>query len=192
MFSIFISRIKIYSIKLLLATTSLAPMVVIYGLSRLEADWSVTHLIRFIICLLLFLLMVVGCWAILNHFEKKSRKHFIYIKEIERKDHDILVYLFIFLLPFIRSDSSIIGSQPITTVVCILIILIVIADVGAYNFNPTLRLLQYHIYSISTRNAKGILIAATEDVLYGSDIELKVVTLSHNYKIYMHTRRMNV
>ncbi len=192
MFSIFIGRIKIFFIKLFLAMTSLAPMVVIYGLSRLEADWSVIHFIHFILCLLLFILMVVGCWAILNYFEKKSRKHFIHIKEIERKDHDVLVYLFIFLLPFIRSDSSIIGSQPITTVVCILIILIVIADVGAYNFNPILRLLQYHIYSISTRNAKGILIAATEDVLYGNNIELKVVTLSHNYKIYMHTRRMNV
>ena len=114
------------------------------------------------------------------------------IKEVHRKDSDILSYLLIYLLPFIRSDTSVIASQPITTFACIFIILLVTANVGAFHVNPVLSILGFRVYSISTENSDGILIANSKDVLYGYDITLRTVTLSQNFKIYIHTRSMNV
>ena len=191
MFSKFIDMIKfllIHIIRIVFAATSLAPLVLVIGISISEDKCS---LIYFLCGLVIFILLVGICCCILKCFEKKPQK-FQVIKEIERKDNDILTYLFIFLLPFIRSNNSMLGNQPITTAVCIFVLLVVIADIGAYHFNPVLRILGYHVYSVNINNAQGILLAKTKDVLYGEDIELELATLSSNYKIYMHTRSKNV
>ena len=185
-----ILKIKIFFIKIMLSATSLAPIIAVFGLSEWERNnWSKDYLTCFIFWNIPFPLMVGVCAYVLYRFEKKPGR-LVPIKKIERKDNDILSFLFIFLLPFIRSDNSSIINHPVTSIVCVFIVLYVIADIGSYNFNPTLRILRYHIYSISTLNAGGLLIAKTEGVLHGSDMELIMVELSNDYQIYLHTKKI--
>lgn len=189
MFSRFIRWIVKCFIRSFLVFTSFSPVVLIFGISQ----WERNHSFKcFILYFTISVLMIFGCLGILKLAEKKSLKASIHIKELESKGGDILAYLFILLLPFIRSDNSSFGSQPLTTIACIFIIIFAMADVGAYHFNPLMRILRYRIYSIKIEDVNGILIAKTKDILYGSDIDLNVVTISIAHNVYIHTEKMNV
>ena len=189
MFSIFKSKIKVFLLKIMFAATSLAPVIFAFGVSEWERDnWSKDSVVTFMIYLVISILLIPVCCFMLSRFEKKTSRS-IPMKKIERADNNILSFLLIFLLPFIRSDNSSIINNPVTTFICVGIILIVISDIGAYHFNPTLRILKYHIYFVETTNATGILIAKTDDILYGNDIDLNVVILSDDYRIYLHTKK---
>ncbi len=182
-----IRLIKIHFIRMFFAATSLAPLILVIGVSFSEDKSSYIY---FFCGLILCLLLIFICCAILKRFAKQMPKSNRVIKTIERKDNDILAYLFIFLLPFIRSDNSMLGNQPITTIFCVVIILAIIANIGAYYFNPVLRLLGYHVYFIEIEDAQGILLAKTDNVLYGKNIKLYLAELSANYRIYLHTKSM--
>ena len=148
-------------VRILLAATSLAPVVLVFGISKSESCQCLKY---FLYSLTFFVILVFSCWAILEYFTKNRLSKDTDIKEVHRKDSDILSYLLIYLLPFIRSDTSVIASQPITTFACIFIILLVTANVGAFHVNPVLSILGFRVYSISTENSDGILIANSKDV----------------------------
>ena len=189
MFSRFIRWITRCFIRSLLVFTSFSPVVFIFGISQWERDHSFKC---FMLYLAISILMIFGCLGILKLAEKKSPKGSIHIKELEHKGGDILAYLFILLLPFIRSDNSSFGSQALTTIACILIIILTMADIGVYHFNPSMRIWGYRIYSIKIKDVNGILIAKTKDILYSSDKNLNVVTIAIVHNVYIHTEKMNV
>ena len=50
--------------------------------------------------------LVALCWGLLKYAKKNTQKHLLYIKEFERRDQEMLTFLFIYLLPFVRSKHS--------------------------------------------------------------------------------------
>ena len=93
-------------------------------------------------------ILVVLCWALLKYAAKKAQKHLFYIKEFERKDQEVLTFLFIYLLPFVLSGNSTFASEWLTSIYILIIIIIAIAQVDAFHFNPVMRLLLgYRFYA---------------------------------------------
>ena len=98
--------------KILLVSTSLSPVMLVMAVNQAERcnTWS-----SWAWWLGPAIFLVALCWVLLRSTEKKAQQHLIYIKEFERKDQEMLTFLFIYLLPFIRSENLAFASEWITS-----------------------------------------------------------------------------
>lgn len=174
-------------LKCSLVATSLTPLAFAYGIS----EWELNKNIKCGFPYFLLGSAAIGvCWLIIKLVEKYSYKTPIPITEFNSINSDFLGYLFILLLPFIRSDNSLLGRQPYTTVACLVILVISMAVVGMYHFNPTFSILGYRIYNINMEGVSGILIARTEYPLHGKDIRLYTAEISNQHRVYLYTKEL--
>lgn len=160
-----VNRLFIIFIRFLFVATSLMPVSFLFGVSNLERNCRIEntpdhYIVYFSISLLLFIL----CGTILFLAGRKDTTP-MPIDEINWKDSDLLAFLFIFLLPIISSDKLPFENQLWTTIICFIIIILAMADFGAYHFNPTLRLFCYRIYSFKVGKKNCILIAKSNHIL---------------------------
>ena len=166
--------------KTLLASTSLAPVlgaVAITSIERCE-PWT-----SWIWSILVAIILVVVCWALLEYQARKGQKELISIKEFERKDQEMLVFLFIYLLPFLRSFNPVFSPQWLTGGYILVIVILAIADTQAFHFNPVMRLLRFRFYSIKTQDGLSNLLISKRELRRLCEIE----TVSLGRNIYLYT-----
>lgn len=167
--------------KCLLVATSLSPVLGAVAVSEFErgASW-----LTWVWWLAAAFLLVVLCWLLLQYAAKNGQKHLFHIREFERKDQEMLVFLFIYLLPFIRSANPTFASEWLTSAYVLSIIILAIAHAGAFHFNPLMRLVfQYRFYAV--RNCDGVsnLLISKKDLRRVGE-EVQTVRLAWN--VYLH------
>ena len=137
----------------------------------------------------LTLFLIGFCLGLLKYAAKNGPESPLYIKEFENKDQEILTYLFIYLLPFIRSENPTFASMWITGIVTLVIIILFIAHVGAFHYNPVMRIFGYRFYAI--KNAHGVtnLLISKKDIPR-PDRKLPTVKLARN--VYLYTEDIDV
>lgn len=187
---IILNWIVVILIRSFFVSTSLAPVFLVLGIGELERYCKhkgtndeieiYSFIIYFSICIVQFIL----CRVMIALMQTKSTTP-IPIDNLNRKDNEILSFLFIFILPLIGNISSLFDKQPIATTTCFIILIFAIADIGAYHFNPIIRLWGYHIYSVKIGNKDSILIARSRRILRSMpEREIKVVNISIG--VYIH------
>ena len=168
--------------KCLLVSTSLSPVLGAMAINQFERGepWTI-----WIWWLVVALLLVALCWVLLKSASKKAQKHLFYIKEFERKDQEILTFLFIYLLPFVRSGNSTFASEWLTSIYILIIIIIAIAQADAFHFNPVMRLLLgYRFYAAKNRHGVSNLLISKKD-LRRPEKEVQTVRLAWNIYLYI-------
>ena len=120
--------------KCLLVLTSLSPVLLTLAVNELErgGPWATSYWIG----LAAFFLAAL-CKALLRYAQENAQRHLLYVKEFENKDQEMLTFLFIYLLPFVRGSTF--ASEWITSVFVLSIITAAIATTGAFHFNPVMR-----------------------------------------------------
>ena len=90
--------------RMLLVSTSLSPLFLVVGVQQFEhgASW-----IGWSSWILVAILLVGMCGGLLKYMSRKSQHHLFLIEGFERRDQEMLTYLFIYLLPFIRSAGPV-------------------------------------------------------------------------------------
>lgn len=167
--------------QILLVATSLSPVLIAVAISQYECGqlWNI-----WIWPLGIAFLMVVVCWALLKYMLKRAQSHMVSIHKFERKDHEVLTFLFIYLLPFIRSGCSAFAGEPLTTVYVLFIIILALVYARAFHFNPVMRLLfGYRFYAIQDGNGVSSLLISKKDLRQPGK-ECKTVELARN--VYLH------
>ncbi len=167
--------------KCLLVSTSLSPVLGAVAISQFERcePWT-----SWIWWFLAAIVLVALCWALLRNAAKKAQKHSFYIKEFESKDQEVLTFLFIYLLPFVRSENSTFASESLTSIYILLIIVVAIAQAGAFHFNPVMRLLfGYRFYAVKDKRGVSSLLISRVD-LRRPEREVQTVGLALN--IFLH------
>ncbi len=97
----------------------------------------------------------------------------------------MLTFLFIYLLPFVRSKHSTFANEWIMSVYILSIIILAIAHAGAFHFNPVMRLLfGYRFYAVKDRHGVSNLLISKTD-LRRSGKEVQVVGLDWNVYLYI-------
>ena len=163
--------------KSLLVLTSLSPVSLVVGVSKFERGepW-----LSWIWWLAAVPALVAVCRGMLRYAAKKCQKAPVHVKEFERKDQEVLTFLFIYLLPFIQSGSSTIANEPMTSICILVIITIALARAGAFHFNPVMSLIfRYRFYAI--RNVHGVPnLLISREVLRRTDIIVPTVKVADN------------
>lgn len=168
--------------KCLLVSTSLSPVLGTMAINQFERGKPCTMWIWWLV---VAFILVVLCWALLKYAAKKAHKHLFYIKEFERKDQEVLTFLFIYLLPFVLSGNSTFASDWLTSIYILLIIIIAIAQADAFHFNPVMRLLLgYRFYAAKNRHGVSNLLISNKD-LRRPEKEVQTVRLAWNIYLYI-------
>ena len=117
------------------------------------------------------------CWKIVKYKSTTGETFRIYIKEHERRDQGILAFMFIYILPLVRSSDSALLSNWTLTIIVFMIIALVIVDVGAYNINPIMRFCGYRVYEIKNRNGiKRLLITRRNSLEHEAEIQTREIS----------------
>lgn len=168
--------------KCLLVSTSLSPVLGAVAVNQFERGKPWTNWIWWLVGALLLVLL---CDALLRYAKKHAQKHLFSIREFERKDQDVLVFLFIYLLPFIRSENPTFASEWLTSAYVLAIIIVAIAYTGTFHFNPVMRLLfRYRFYAVRDRDGVPNLLISKTD-LRRPDKEVQTVALARNVYLYI-------
>ncbi len=113
----------------------------------------------------------------------KSAEHTLYIQTFERKDQEMLAFLFIYLLPFVRQGGITFASEWLTTVFIFTVIILSIAHTEAFHFNPVMRLFGYRFYAIRNKHGISNLLISRKELRL-PDKEVETVGLAQN--VYLH------
>ena len=162
--------------KILLVSTALSPVLGAVAVISIADHQSWTTWIWLVA---VALLLVILCWLLLEYARNSAQKDSLTIESLERNDREMLAFLFVYLLPFIRSTDGAYSGEWITIlfVVCVIVLAMVHAD--ALHFNPVMSLLRYRFYSIrDSQGVSGLLIS--RDRLHRTDRTLQVVRLAPN------------
>ena len=171
--------------KILLASTSLCPVLFIVGVNQFERCKSVKSGVPWLVTALV---LIILCWWLLRHFSKKAGKHLLHICEFERKDHEMLAFLFIYILPFIRSGAAMFASEWITSVCLLIILSFAITHARAFHFNPIMGFFGYRFYSIKDSQGVSKLLISKENI-QRVDKKVKIVQLTSD--VYLQTEGKN-
>ena len=138
---------KSLGFRILLALTSFAPVVLALAISCAvtEKDYGTSS-----IFLLFFFVLLIICYFLISRGRSHKKKlHKIQIKEFSRRDQGIVVFLSVWMIPFLRSTFN---ADWATYAYVFIVVLLCMVDVGAYHFNLTIRFFRYHFYTIKDQN----------------------------------------
>lgn len=163
--------------KCLLVATSLSPILGAMAINQFERGKPWTSWIWWLVTAVILAFL---CWALLRSAAKNAQKHLVYVKEFERRDQEMLTFLFIYLLPFVRSEQSTFANEWLTSAYILAIIILAIAHAGAFHFNPVMRLLfGYRFYATKDRHGVSSLLISKRD-LRRPDKEVQTVRLARD------------
>ena len=167
--------------KCILVATSLSPALGAVAVSQIACDepWSV-----WVWWFVGALVLVSVCWGMLEYAKRKIQTHPLHIHEFERRDQEVLTFLFIYLLPFIRvADPTSIVSEWLVSVYVLAIIIVALTYAEAFHFNPVMRSLGYRFYSVRNQQGVSNLLISKEE-LRRPGSQVKTVLIGTN--IYLH------
>ena len=180
--------------KSLLALTSFAPLLCIIAINHFVGEQTLwapeTKTLWMILVFDIAICLFFICWKMMKCAPRMGQTFPLEIQEFNRRDQGILVFMFIYLLPLIRSPDSLFTNWQTTigTLMVFVFIILIINDIGAYNFNPVMRICGYRVYEIKdTDNVHHLLI--TRKVLRKPGIEIQVRRISHD--VYVHAEGDN-
>ena len=169
----------IHYAKILLASTALSPALGAVAIIQFEngqpwTDWAT--------CLMIGILLALLCQYILRYAAKKAQKHILSITEFDCKDQEMLVFLFVYMLPFLRAETLVSGW--IMNLYIMVIIIPAIVFAGAFHFNPVMRLWGYRFYAVKSRRGTTKLLISKKDLRHSGD-EVQTVRLAPDVYLYV-------
>lgn len=166
--------------KFLLVASSLAPalgaVAVINSGSSEWVNWAVP--------LGAAVALVVCCWGMLAYAATNAERYRVEIAEFERTDQEVLAFLLAYLLPFISAEGAAFTKHWLVGGYILAMIMLVVAHVGAFHFNPVMWLLGYHFYAVKDRNGISQVLISREKFRRAGE-RVETVRLAHN--IYLQT-----
>ena len=168
--------------RFILVSSSLSPALGAIAVSQIVCDERWTTWIWWPIGALVLILM---CWRVLEYAKRKAPEHPLYIKEFERRDHEVLTFLFVCLLPFIRTTNLDFADDWIIIAYVISIIVVALIHANAFHFNPVMSLIfGYRFYSVKSQQGISSLLISKKELRRP---EVQVATVLIGTNIYLYT-----
>ena len=158
--------------KVLLVTTSLAPIFLTLWFVKFSKDWNIAVGYEYI---LLTIMLTALCYILLSFSAKKLEKIRIKINTVKTADKEVVGFILVYLLPLIN-ESTIQINTSVLVFVAILFYWIVYTS-NSYHFNPLLGFLGYHFYEITIEGGITYILISRSNIINCKNIK-SVVQLS--------------
>lgn len=161
-------------VKYVLVATSVAPIVFVYwlvGVLHTQSIWYKYWLLIFLV----FLLTV--CKLLLNAAKNKLDVRPIQLKSVKSADHNIISFLFVYLLPifdFVKKDEYYAWAF------IIVVLFVIIINTNTYHFNPLLSLVfGYKFYEVATMQEFTYILITRQRLTAREDVKQYVQLTSY-------------
>lgn len=150
--------------RFILIASSFCPVFIIFGIieffnindtKKLNEDLINTNEVLIertftvpIVCGAIAVLLFVLCIFVLKQAKRGIRTSEFRITKFSYRDTGMLSFVFVYLFPLIRTSPSLSDLQYIMHAVVYVIIILIMVDVGTYQYNPIIRLLGYRFYMV--------------------------------------------
>lgn len=159
--------------RLLLALTSLAPMMLVLAVVRFSSDRATEGF--YLVAGTLFLMAL--CAAMLWWAARGLGPTTLTLKSIKNTDKDLLSFLLSYLLPLAAEGRT--GYSPAVLLVVAAIVLGVVLRTEMYHVNPLLGLAGFHFYEASTTDGMGLILITREPIHHLRDSISAVQVSNH-------------
>lgn len=159
-------------VKLLLVSTSLAPVLATLWFVELSQNWVWTAGIKYIITA--FVLLVV-CILLIQLSKSQLESFPVKITAVKSADREIVGFILVYLLPLINK-SSVNLNPPALVFVAALFFGIVLTS-HSYHFNPLLGFVDYHFYEATAEGGITYILVTRKSIRKCKDIN-RVVQIS--------------
>jgi hypothetical protein len=151
--------------KYLLVGTSIAPIVFVYWLVGVLRSGDLFKGYGLLITLVILL---ASCKIILHLAKNDLEIRSINLKSVKSADHNIISFLFIYLLPifdFVKKDDYYVWAF------IIIIVFVVIINTNTYHFNPLLSLVfGYKFYEVATKGEMTFILITKRQIISVDDV----------------------
>ncbi len=166
--------------KFLLVSTAMSPILGAVAVNQFAHG---NHWTRCCLWLVAALLLVFACWMLLRYAAKNAERNLLHIKEFDRKDHEVLVFLLTYLLPFVSAKNMMFTDDWLTGAYILGIIYLVISHAGAFHFNPVMGfVLRYHFYAVKNDLGGSHLLISKKELRRPGEY-VQTVKLAHNIRL---------
>jgi hypothetical protein len=153
-------------IKYLLVATSVAPIVFVYWLVGVLRSKDLLNNYGLLIALLLLL---VASKIIIEFASTHLEVRSINLKSVKSADHNIVSFLFVYLLPifdFVKKDDYYVWAF------IVIIVFVVIINTNTYHFNPLLSLVfRYKFYEVATKGEITFILITKQQIINVEDVK---------------------
>ena len=149
--------------KFLLLSTSLSPVLVGVAISEFNCEQILENFFPLLLIFIAIMLALL-CLCIMKYAERTGQCHPVDLASIERKDQEMLTFLFLYLLPLVRSEHSMFTENWVLSLYVLVVIFVALSYAEAFHFNPVMRILQYRFYSVSDTNGMPFLLISKREI----------------------------
>jgi len=160
--------------KPLLVATSLAPVLLAFGINGLAAGKDIWEYAPWFTAALF---MVVLSLLILYFARTQLEKLNIKVKSIKNSDKEVLTFLLAYMLPLVPAKTFGLDGHIATTAFVIGVLFLAVYHSNAFDFNPLLGLCGYHFYEVQKDDDMTVLLITRFPILKPSQVT-EVVQLS--------------
>lgn len=117
--------------------------------------------------LIIFILLVLFCWLVMNLAHKKLTKNHIEVKSIKSTDFNMTTLLISYFLPcteLYKKDTIFIVAW------IVIVFLIILINKNTYFYNPILKMFGYRYYEISTKKDVSYTMISRKKIINSRDI----------------------
>lgn len=129
--------------KILLFLSGYLPLFIIMTFKYYKVI-GIISIIPIIIGIIATLWIPVFFW-----YTKKIAPHRIVVETVQRKDSEVIAYIFTYVLPFLNPDIKDLWNL-FGLLIFFIVLLILYVNSNMIHINPTLNIFGFHIYEIST------------------------------------------
>ena len=140
-----INRVTNTIVRLLWVGALLAPVLMVYSIDAFLSKAFMLCIILFITSIFLIISFLVIWKSSINGKERFSFQ----VASAETADRESLGFIFLYILPLIR--SSIVEINLLILAIILIIFVILTATGYDYHFNPIMRLMGWHFYKVNTK-----------------------------------------
>lgn len=158
--------------KLLLVSTSFAPILLTYAFVIYILGGSIITMISLVVVVMA---LVVICLGLLKFAYEKIERQRIELNSISTADGEVVGFVIAYLIPILSIANPSIDYR----VVCFIaaMFLVVIWSTNSYHINPLINLVGYHFYEVSAEDNVTYLLLTKKELRKTSSIK-KIIHLT--------------
>jgi hypothetical protein len=148
--------------KPLLVSTSLAPVLVAFGINAVAEGKSPWEYLAWFLASAILLAL---CLLILRFSKTQLEKQNLSVTSIKNSDKEVMTFLLAYLLPLVPAHTLGFSGHVATGVFVFFMFFLAIYHSNAFDFNPLLGLCGYHFYEVQSADGMTFLLITKSPIL---------------------------
>lgn len=155
--------------RLLLVATSMTPVALVYGFTRIPQSK-----VEALVCFVGSSVLVLLCRWVLGYVRRHVPPENLQATEVEVRDSEVLAFLIAYALPLVTQEEETTLSWGLGAL--LVLMMIVLARCNLFHVNPLLGLLGFHFFNVKSTAGLAYLVITRNESLRPGTLRVALIT----------------